>query len=123
MTPRMGMGGKSKVTVPESTAKPTKRSAKQSGITLDAGRQLIAEVGEYWTSSILWFRTYRSRDFENLLTRLSSKATKISTIADEGAAEVAEELYQLSVHLNDLKEFATSLRDTPESVITSLSPV
>ncbi|CAK0814790.1 unnamed protein product, partial [Prorocentrum cordatum] len=101
------------------TAKPKKHKQTNAN-SVDGGRQLIEEGESNWGNSLLWSRKYRNRDFENLLTRLSARASKTSSLDQEGAAAVAEELYQLSVQFEDARNFVAMLRDSPESVVLQL---
>ncbi|CAK0880225.1 unnamed protein product [Prorocentrum cordatum] len=102
------------------TAKP-KKQRQTNGHSVEGGRQLLEEVESYWGNALLWSRKYRSRDFENLLTRLSARASKTSSLDHQDASSVAEELYQLSVQLADARNFVTMLRESPESVVLQLS--
>ncbi|CAK0910979.1 unnamed protein product, partial [Prorocentrum cordatum] len=98
-----------------------KKKLRVSDGAVDAGRKLLEEVKENWTCDILWNKKYRARDFENLLTRISAKASKVSTVmGDESAASIAEDLFQASVDLEESRAFVAKLRDSPEQVVDDI---
>ncbi|CAK0874231.1 unnamed protein product [Prorocentrum cordatum] len=66
----------------------------------------------------LWSKKYRPRDFENLLTRLAAKASKVASVMGETeSAEISEQLYMSSVQLEDERMCLDALRNEPHTIV------
>ena len=85
---------------------------------VESGRRTLVECKALVNASSLWNRKVRTRLYENTLTRLSAKATKVSAIVSiPESGEVSEDLFSYSTFIAEASELFTILREDPHSLI------
>ena len=85
------------------TAPQAKRKNKGDSMVDDA-KQFLDTTLETYTAEHFWNRRVRARDYESVLARLSSKATKLSTFFDHpSAGRLSEQLFKTATTLESMK--------------------
>eukprot|EP00959_Pyramimonas_sp_CCMP1952_P006923 144507-Pyramimonas_sp.AAC.1 len=93
--------------------------AHSSGV--EGGKALLHDASVAFSPEVLWNRKFKSRDYENALTKLAARATKVAAIADDvEAAETAEKLFKLSVELTTQKKAIDAFRQNPQDYVEKL---
>ena len=100
-------------------AKRGKQAASEVALALfESAKELHAETETMFGPEELWNRKVRARDYQNQLSKLSAKATKVSALVGvEGSIEMADSLYRLSVKIEEESSLMKSLRESFQGMI------
>ncbi|CAK0788417.1 unnamed protein product [Prorocentrum cordatum] len=80
--------------------------------TVESGRALLEGAETAFQLSAIWNKTFRPRDFENMLTILSAKASKVAAVPGEPGEPQ---------HIQELKDAPMKAVDNPSDILAILT--
>ena len=89
---------------------------------LEKARHALAEGKTILAPENMWARKIRQRQFDNLMTKLATRASKVSKDAGScGAAELGQALFKLCTRAEEIKSFMDDVRLQPSEFVSAMS--
>jgi len=77
---------------------------------IESGRRTLADSFKTLSTENLWFQKVKPAAYQNAITKISSKASKLSTLQTEDSSDVADQLFGLTTNVEAIQSLFTSIR-------------
>ena len=105
-------------------AAPRKRARRPAGNAgvIAAAQQVFDDVSAKFTPSVIFNKQIRPRSFDNALTSLAAKASKVAAVDDKDAAELGDKCFALVTSLTLQRAFYDDVHKKPLLVVNKMEP-
>ena len=108
-----------KTSLLDATPVTTKAPGKLNGpdAAFESAGKVLEDAQAVLTPEALWNRTIRPRTFENMLTRVTAKASKVASLNNTDGPRLSEELYTFVANAEQQKFMFEMFRNSPQDAV------